>query len=85
MYFKCFFQYAPYKSGSKRTLAERAKELGLEEPALALLHNTKRVNFADFLKNDELVDIAAVETGIVHIIASVIATDTEILSSLRDL
>ncbi|XP_044269580.1 S1 RNA-binding domain-containing protein 1 isoform X2 [Tribolium madens] len=75
--------YAPYKSGSKGTLAERAKQLGLEEPALALLNNTKRVKFEDFV--NEGVDFEGVRNGIIHIIASVISTDTEILASLREL
>ncbi|EFA10546.1 Transcription elongation factor SPT6-like Protein [Tribolium castaneum] len=76
--------YAPYKSGSKRTLAERAKEQGLEAPALALLNNTKRVRFDDFVKIDDGLDIKAVKNGIAHIIAAVISTDSEILSSLRE-
>ncbi|XP_063921739.1 S1 RNA-binding domain-containing protein 1 [Zophobas morio] len=81
------YVYAPYKTGGKRTLAERAKELGLEEPALTILNNTGKVNLYDFIleNKDELKDVSAVEKGIVHIIASVMATDTEILSALREL
>ncbi|RZC39162.1 S1 RNA-binding domain-containing protein 1, partial [Asbolus verrucosus] len=81
------YVYAPYKPGSKRTLAERAKELGLEEPALSLLHNQSEINLSDYVQKDrkELSSVADVEKGIVHIIASIISTDTEILSHLRQL
>ncbi len=36
-------QFAPFKPGSKRTLAGRARELGLEKIAVAALHNTQDV------------------------------------------
>lgn len=39
-----YLQYAPYKSGSKRSLAGRAKELGLEKYALDMLENPRALN-----------------------------------------
>ncbi|KAF5303492.1 hypothetical protein FQA39_LY09955 [Lamprigera yunnana] len=76
--------YAPYKPGAKRTLAERAKSLGLEEPAMTLLEGLKSVDLNYYVKeSEELATVAAVEKGITHIIATVIATDTEVLALLR--
>ena len=37
------FQYSPYKAGSKRTLAERARELGLEKYATGVLEQPQHV------------------------------------------
>lgn len=44
------FQYAPYKEGSKGTLAARAKEVGLEPLALNVLNDPNRVNFNSWVK-----------------------------------
>ncbi|KAK4875071.1 hypothetical protein RN001_011493 [Aquatica leii] len=78
--------YAPFKPGTKRTLAERAKALGLEKPALALLAGEETVNLTTYVKNEkELNTLSDVEKGIMHIIASVIATDSDVLSLLRKL
>lgn len=82
------FQYAPYKQGSKRTLANKAKDLGLEEPALNLLNgNVVVANLSQYIQpdNKDLSDLQAVEKGISHIIASVISTDSDLLSLLRNL
>ncbi|CAH0554650.1 unnamed protein product [Brassicogethes aeneus] len=79
--------YAPYKPGGKRTLAERAKELGLEEPALTLINNTKPVFLNQYVKPDvaDLCKLEEVEKRVMHIIAFVISTDTDMLSFLRNL
>lgn len=64
----------------------RAKEVGLEEPALAILDN-KNINLFDYVttENKELSTVDVIEKGIIHIFASIIATDTSILSDLREL
>ncbi|KAJ3622016.1 hypothetical protein MTP99_002550 [Tenebrio molitor] len=79
--------YSSYKTGSKRRLAERAKELGLEKPALMLLNNERKVSLSDYIvdNNKDLSSAAAVEKGIIHIISAIISTDAEILASLREL
>ncbi|KAJ8967501.1 hypothetical protein NQ314_002816 [Rhamnusium bicolor] len=78
--------YAPFKPGGKRTLAERAKELGLEEPAMNILNNIKvDLNHYIIPGKKELSKKEDVEKGVIHIIAYVIATDTELLSYLREL
>ncbi|KAJ8944044.1 hypothetical protein NQ318_016242 [Aromia moschata] len=78
--------YAPFKPGGKRTLAERAKELGLQEPAMYVLNNVE-VDLNSYIlpEKKELSKIEDVEKGIIHIIAYTIATDTEMLSYLRQL
>lgn len=79
--------YAPYKPGGKRTLAERAKALGLEQVALDLLENETYVNLYDSIKIDKdgLCTIKDVETGVMHIIAHKIANDIETLIFLREI
>ncbi|XP_018326633.1 S1 RNA-binding domain-containing protein 1 isoform X2 [Agrilus planipennis] len=77
--------YAPYKPGGKKTLVEKAKILGLEEPALKLLENTEPVSLSKYI-NEEIKDLSTVEDvekGVMHIIAHIMATDTEILDKLR--
>ncbi|KAF7288029.1 hypothetical protein GWI33_000083 [Rhynchophorus ferrugineus] len=80
--------YTPFKSvGSKKSLVEKAKQLGLEVPALQVLNNTALVNVFNYI-NPEVKDLKTpdeVEKNIVHIIASEIATDSELLTFLRDL
>lgn len=79
--------YAPYRPGAKRTLAERARALGLEPPALTLLEGAESVNLERFINksNRDLSSISEVERGVMHIIASIIATDCEVLALLRKL
>lgn len=81
------FQYAPYKPGEKRSLAEKAKLLGLEHPAQSILHNANNINLTDYvdISKKDLCTVSAVEKGIVHIIAYIIATDSDVLSFLRKL
>lgn len=66
-------------------MAERAKALGLKEPALNLLNNSQYKNFEEYLDHKDLNTIQDVEKGIVHIIASIIATDMKLLTYLRKL
>lgn len=80
--------FSPFKSvGSKKSLAEKAKQLGLELPALQLLNGTKIVNISDYIKSDskDLRTVGEVEKNIIYIIASEISTDAELLQFLRDL
>lgn len=61
--------------------------MGLEKPALDLLNNSQWVNPEAYVdkKNKELETVNDVEKGFMHIIASVIATDTDALALLRKL
>ncbi|XP_028128698.2 uncharacterized protein YdcI [Diabrotica virgifera virgifera] len=79
--------YAPYKPEAKRTLAERAKSLGLEQPATALFDNTCPVDLNQWVdaSKEELKSLEDVQNGVIHIIAHKIATDSDMLSFLRDL
>ncbi|XP_074038009.1 S1 RNA-binding domain-containing protein 1 isoform X2 [Leptinotarsa decemlineata] len=77
--------FAPYKPESKGTLAQRAKDMGLEKPALNLLYNSERVDLNYFVNTTkELKTIEDVEKGVIHIIAHVISTNTDMLSFLRE-
>lgn len=81
------FQYAPFKPVSKGSFAERAKKCGLGEPAQQLLSNTNIVNPSDYVNPDvdEIKSPEEVEKGIIHIMASEMATDMELLTFLREL
>lgn len=61
--------------------------MGLEPPALDFLYNNKKVNLQNYVQPDikELKNIAEVEKGVIHIIAGIIATDTELLQFIREL
>lgn len=76
--------YAPYKPPSKRNLAERAKELGLEEAAKKILKH-RHVNFSSYVKSDipEINNVEKVHKGICNIIAFIIASDTGLLKYLK--
>lgn len=80
------YTYAPYKPGGKRTLAERAKELGLEEPAMKILENSP-VDLLQYVNpdNPDINKIEQVHNGIANIIASIIAADTAVLKFLKPL
>ena len=41
---------APYKTGSKGTKAQRAKQLGLEPAALSLLQNPMELNLFSYIR-----------------------------------
>ena len=45
-----YVQYAPYKTGSKSTLAERARKLGLESVAKTALENPWKFNIKNSIK-----------------------------------
>ncbi|CAG9854189.1 unnamed protein product [Phyllotreta striolata] len=75
---------APFKPEAKKTLAERAKALGLEKPAMDLLQNNSNTDLTKFISGNQE-ELNNAEKGIVHIIAQRIATDTDVLTYLRDL
>ncbi|XP_014670466.1 PREDICTED: S1 RNA-binding domain-containing protein 1-like [Priapulus caudatus] len=78
--------YAPFKTGSKRTLAERARTLGLEPIATEILQG-RNVNPCRFLQPNKkgLQTMEEVETGIQHIIADIISKDKNVLDRVREL
>lgn len=79
--------YSPYKVGSKGTKAEKAKKLGLEEPALALLNGEFQGDMRDLVNagKTELNTVHKVKDGIQHIIADILSKDTAVLETLQEL
>ena len=50
---KLLFQYAPYKTGGKGTLAERARKLGLDQPAKQILNRPGfDINMSQYFNKD---------------------------------
>ncbi|XP_029449207.1 S1 RNA-binding domain-containing protein 1 isoform X2 [Rhinatrema bivittatum] len=78
--------YAPFKTGSKGTKAQRARQLGLESAALALLENPVELELFSFVKPNikGLSTLADVQTGVQHILADMIAKDKETLEYIRN-
>lgn len=79
--------YAPFKPESKRSLAERAKSIGLDKPAHNILYNKCQEDLTKYVKSDQegLKTLKDVQKGVVHFIASIIANDTEVLGHVREL
>ncbi|KAM7324986.1 hypothetical protein ACRRTK_015239 [Alexandromys fortis] len=78
---------APYKTGSKGTKAQRAKQLGLEGAAQLLLENPGQLNLLSYVKPGVkgLSELKDIETGVQHILADMIAKDKDTLHFIRDL
>ncbi|NXW45036.1 SRBD1 protein, partial [Nyctiprogne leucopyga] len=78
---------APYKTGSKGTKAQRAKQLGLEPAALSLLQNPMELNLFSYIKPNTkgLSTIREVEAGVQHILADIFAKDKDTLDFIRKL
>ncbi|XP_010173985.1 S1 RNA-binding domain-containing protein 1, partial [Antrostomus carolinensis] len=78
---------APYKTGSKGTKAQRAKQLGLEPAALSLLQNPMELNLFSYIKPNTkgLSNIREVEAGVQHILADIFAKDKDTLDFIRKL
>ncbi|KAK7104249.1 S1 RNA-binding domain-containing protein 1-like [Littorina saxatilis] len=76
--------YAPFKPGHKGSLAERAKALGLEPAALAVLDG-KMIKLENYIKPGEkgVSNRGEVETGSQHIIADIISKDKEVMDEIR--
>ncbi|XP_058021197.1 S1 RNA-binding domain-containing protein 1 isoform X2 [Ahaetulla prasina] len=79
--------YAPYKTGSKGTKAQRAKQLGLEQAANLLIENPKELNLLFYVKSnvEGLSTIEEVKSGVQHILADMFAKDKETLDFIRNL
>ncbi|XP_068089134.1 S1 RNA-binding domain-containing protein 1 isoform X2 [Hyperolius riggenbachi] len=79
--------YAPYKTGSKGTKAQRARQLGLETAAKALIETPKDLNLFSYMKKDTegLLTLQEIETGVQHILADMIAKDKDSLEHIRNL
>ncbi|XP_055972199.1 S1 RNA-binding domain-containing protein 1 [Sorex fumeus] len=78
---------APYKSGSKGTKAQRAKQLGLEGAARTLLENPGQLNLMSYIKpNVKGISILQdIEMGVQHILADMVAKDRDTLDFIRKL
>ena len=80
-------QYAPFKDSKKRSLAGRAKEIGLEDPAMLLLNNKERFNLTQLVnkKVEGLEDTKSVALGIQHVLADVIKKDSANILKMESL
>lgn len=79
-----FLQYAPLKSHSL-SLAERARNLGLEEYAIKAL-NGEYINLNNLCNDkDELSSVEKVDGHITHIVADIMYKDTRVLEHMRSL
>ncbi|XP_045643871.1 S1 RNA-binding domain-containing protein 1 isoform X2 [Ursus americanus] len=78
---------APYKTGSKGTKAQRAKQLGLEGAAKTLLENPGVLNLLSYIRPSVkgLSALQDIETGVQHILADMIAKDKDTLDFIRKL
>ncbi|XP_016150496.1 S1 RNA-binding domain-containing protein 1-like [Sinocyclocheilus grahami] len=79
--------YAPYKKGSKLSKARRAKELGLEPVALALLQEPQKLDLQSSIQPNTkgLSSLDEVATGVQEILADMIAKDKETLIYVQSL
>ncbi|KAI7805635.1 S1 RNA-binding domain-containing protein 1 isoform X1 [Triplophysa rosa] len=79
--------YAPYKKGSKLSKARRAKELGLEPAALALLHAPQTLDVHSCIQPNKkgLSNLVEVATGVQEILADMISKDKESLTYVQTL
>lgn len=79
--------YAPYKTGGTGTLADRARKLGLEAPALAILHGEQEVVCSNLIQPGVKgrSTIQEVITGCQHIIADTISKDEGLIDFVREL
>ncbi|XP_071962497.1 S1 RNA-binding domain-containing protein 1-like [Antedon mediterranea] len=78
--------YAPFKTGSKSSFAERAKKAGLEPAATRALNNAQ-LNLHEFINNsiEGCSTIEKVKQGVQHILADVIAKDKDTMDYIRQL
>ncbi|XP_072168956.1 S1 RNA-binding domain-containing protein 1-like [Diadema setosum] len=78
--------FAPFKTGSKTTLAERARRAGLEPAAEALLDPTQVFDVQNYIKPDGegCQSAEEVEKGVQHVIADMVAKDKTCMDHLRE-
>ncbi|XP_067844886.1 S1 RNA-binding domain-containing protein 1 [Heptranchias perlo] len=79
--------FAPYKTGSKKTKAQQARQLGLESAANLLIDRPGELNLNNYIKGNVkgLSSVAEIETGIQHILADMMSKDRETLDLIRKL
>uniref|UniRef100_A0A8C5H6S3 S1 motif domain-containing protein n=1 Tax=Gouania willdenowi TaxID=441366 RepID=A0A8C5H6S3_GOUWI len=77
--------YSPYKKGSKLTKARRAKALGLEEAASALMDSPHTLDLSVCSCVKGLSTVEEVATGVENILADMIAKDPETLTYVKTL
>uniref|UniRef100_A0AAV2JPC3 S1 motif domain-containing protein n=1 Tax=Knipowitschia caucasica TaxID=637954 RepID=A0AAV2JPC3_KNICA len=79
--------YTPYKKGSKLTKARRAKALGLEDAATALLETPHMLDLNKWVQpgTEGLSTVEEVATGVEHILADMIAKDPDTLTYVKNL
>ncbi|XP_015252840.1 PREDICTED: S1 RNA-binding domain-containing protein 1 [Cyprinodon variegatus] len=79
--------YSPYKKGSKLTKARRAKALGLEDAASAMMNSPHNLDLTAWVKpgTEGLSSVEEVATGVEHILADMIAKDPETLTYIKAL
>ncbi|KAF4522044.1 hypothetical protein B566_EDAN010921 [Ephemera danica] len=79
---------APFKPGAKTSLAERARSLGLEQPALQILWGQGPLpNLAALVQTGKegLSSLQDIDFGIQHIVADVVSKTREVLDFVREL
>uniref|UniRef100_A0A8C5MCC5 S1 RNA-binding domain-containing protein 1 n=1 Tax=Leptobrachium leishanense TaxID=445787 RepID=A0A8C5MCC5_9ANUR len=78
---------APFKTGSKGTKAQRARQLGLETPARALIECPGQLNLYSYMKGDTegLATLQDIENGVQHILADMMAKDKDTLDHIKNL
>lgn len=80
--------FAPFKTGSKATLAERARQLGLEPMAVEIIEGMRFSWDLTCLIDGSMAgrsNLAEVEAGLQHILADVIVHDKTTCDLIRDL
>lgn len=86
IFFLFHIQYAPFKTASKSSLFERAKEYGLEEASQNILNGRDCVLSRLVNKNVEGIDtIDKVKDGIKNYISHVFSKDTDVLEKIQDM
>ncbi|XP_059841721.1 S1 RNA-binding domain-containing protein 1 isoform X2 [Hypanus sabinus] len=79
--------FAPYKSGSTKTKAQKARQLGLEPAANLLIDCPGRFNLNNYIKSnvEGLSSVTEIATGIQHILADMMSKDRDTLDHIRRL
>ncbi|XP_072121096.1 S1 RNA-binding domain-containing protein 1 [Mobula birostris] len=79
--------FAPYKSGSTKTKAQKARQLGLEPAANLLIECPGRFNLNNYIKSnvEGLSSMTEIATGIQHILADMMSKDRDTLDHIRRL
>ncbi|XP_077470226.1 S1 RNA-binding domain-containing protein 1 [Stigmatopora argus] len=79
--------YTPYKKGCKVTKVRKAKALGLESAAIALIEAPHTLDLRKWVKpgTEGLSSLEEVSTGVLHILAYTIAKDPETLTYVKRL